>query len=118
MVYSKKETPKLPFLSFLGLAASIEPGHNQDKEFHRMSIYELTNLVGLASVVRGLNSDEARKLLKSNGPNKLPASESLLFSSILRSFLKGFGPLLWMAAIISFILYEPLGGPKPVRLIL
>lgn len=79
-----------------------------------MAVDDLVKLFGLKGVDQGLDTLVAEQMLKTHGPNLIPTSKSALYSSIIRSFFKGFGPILWFACIFSFLLYQPLGGLNPV----
>ena len=92
----------------------VEPEIKHDGVFHRMTIEEIQKLYNLSGVDKGLDSKDAEAKLLLNGPNVLPPSKSALYSSIIRSFFNGFGPILWFACVFSFILYQPLGGDNPV----
>lgn len=61
----------------------------------------------------GLESSALLRLKKENLLNKLsPPKSSILYKSVLYVF-GGFNSLMWLAMILSFISYEPLGGNNP-----
>ena len=96
-------------------SSKVEPEIKHEGIYHRMSIDDVLKLFNVAGVDKGLDSKVAEANLALQGPNLLPTSKSSFYNSVIRSFFNGFGPLLWFACIFSFILYEPLGGPSPVR---
>lgn len=61
----------------------------------------------------GLESVALARLKRENVLNKLsPPKSSILYKSFLYVF-GGFNSLMWLAMILSFISYEPLGGDNP-----
>ena len=92
------------------------PGGDEDgdKSFHRMSIDDLLKAHGIQSVQKGLDSSQAADYLLRYGPNQLPKSKSILLATIVRNILYGFGPVLSLASVLSFLNFYPFGGDDAV----
>ncbi|KAJ9117762.1 hypothetical protein QFC20_000040 [Naganishia adeliensis] len=81
-------------------------------DFHSISIEEAEQRFS-TSVKFGLDSEQATRRLKSNGPNKISKPPNKWWKKWLGYIFGGFGSLLILAAILCFIAWKPLGEPNP-----
>lgn len=86
--------------------AAIEFG---DMEYHILSVEEI--MTRLQSVRTGLNSLQAAQKLKEIGPNMPTPPPSRWLMNTLGYLFGGFGSILFVAAILVFVAWKPLGRP-------
>lgn len=65
------------------------------------------------AATEGLDKDRAARLLAQNGKNVIVMKGPNPILRILKYFFGGFCTLLWLAAIVSVLCYQPLGGSNP-----
>ena len=105
--------------SFIGLTRfsksnKMSPEIEKEKFFHCMKINDLLKAHGVESLKKGLDSQKAADYLLKYGPNQLPRSKSVLLGTMARNVFYGFGPVLCLASILSFLSFYPFGGTNPV----
>ncbi len=62
----------------------------------------------------GLTTAAVRARLVRDGPNVLSPPKQLSFPmKFLREMFSGFAPILWIASLLAFIAWKPLGEPNP-----
>lgn len=61
----------------------------------------------------GLTSAKAEELIKRYGKNKIIPERKSLILKILGYLVSGFCPVLWGAAIVCILAWEPFGEPNP-----
>lgn len=61
----------------------------------------------------GLSQDQVARKLKEFGPNIPSAPPSRWFRKTIGYLFGGFGPVLFVACILVFIAWKPLGEPNP-----
>jgi sodium/potassium-transporting ATPase subunit alpha len=64
----------------------------------------------------GLDHPTAKLRLQRDGKNAITPPNNNIFFKILGFFFGGFCGLLWFAAIIMILSYEPFGKPNPAPL--
>jgi sodium/potassium-transporting ATPase subunit alpha len=65
------------------------------------------------STIDGLTKEKARQRLAQNGKNKIKPKRKNPVLKIISYFFTGFCGLLWIAAIVCVLCYQPLGAPNP-----
>jgi sodium/potassium-transporting ATPase subunit alpha len=78
--------------------------------FHTQAVDELAKLFN-TSITQGLTSTMAKDKIARDGPNKPTPVSNRLAQRIIWYFLGGFGSLLLVASILTFISWKPLGEP-------
>lgn len=81
-------------------------------DFHTLAIDEIYQRL-LVSGKTGLDVEQARRRLATNGPNKLSAPPRHLFQKWFSYIFGGFGSILFVASILCFVAWKPLGEPNP-----
>lgn len=82
-------------------------------QIHNMTIDEVCHELK-SHLSFGLSSSEVQKRILHDGPNILtPVKEWNQFMKFLFSLFSGFGPIMWIAFILMFLTYIPLGGSNP-----
>lgn len=102
---SKKESKKQSKKQ----AAQVEIGNI---DYHLASIDDLFRRFS-SSRSSGLTSGEAANQLKTVGRNLPTPPPSRWFKQTMGYLFGGFGPILFIAAILVFIAWKPLGEPNP-----
>ncbi|KAJ7039338.1 hypothetical protein C8F04DRAFT_1220121 [Mycena alexandri] len=80
--------------------------------WHVLSAQEVCTRLGV-SETRGLDADIAARRLAKNGKNVISKPPRNLAKKIFFYIFGGFGSLLFVASIICFIAWRPLGDPNP-----
>jgi len=78
--------------------------------FHKSTFFELEQELH-TSLVQGLSSKDASRLLREDGPNTITPPNNNLFLKIISYFFTGFCAILWIAGIVCIIAWKPLGNP-------
>ena len=88
-----------------------------ETDIHRVSLSELQQTLQTDLDV-GMTGEEALKRQQTVGINMLtPPPVPTMFVLLLREFFSGFGPILWVAALLCFLAWRPFGDPPdPVNL--
>ncbi|KAJ6579686.1 hypothetical protein DFH09DRAFT_1446136 [Mycena vulgaris] len=86
--------------------------HLSDITWHTLSVAEICTRFGV-SEDRGLDASIAARRLAKNGKNVISRPPSNLARKIFFYIFGGFGSLLFVASIICFIAWRPLGDPNP-----
>ncbi|KAG7529951.1 hypothetical protein FFLO_05307 [Filobasidium floriforme] len=81
-------------------------------DHHTLSVDELLRRFS-TSGTQGLDSVQAKRRLGENGPNKLSPPPRNLLRKWLTYVFGGFGSLLFIASVLCFIAWRPLGDPAP-----
>lgn len=81
-------------------------------DFHTMSPSEILGRLD-TNLEQGLQDSAAAILLQRDGPNVLTPPKPSQILRILGYFFSGFGLILFLATILAFISYKPLGNPNP-----
>uniref|UniRef100_A0A2D3UNA7 Related to PMR1-Ca++-transporting P-type ATPase located in Golgi n=1 Tax=Ramularia collo-cygni TaxID=112498 RepID=A0A2D3UNA7_9PEZI len=81
-------------------------------DYHLASVDDLFRRFS-SSRTSGLSSSEAASQLKIVGRNLPTPPPSRWFKQIMGYLFGGFGPILFIAAILVFIAWKPLGNPNP-----
>ena len=88
-----------------------------ETDVHRIPLTQLEHSLQ-TDLKAGLSPDEVAKRQQTIGINLLtpPPSPSMLYL-LVREFFSGFGPILWVAALLCFLAWRPFGDPPdPVNL--
>ncbi|KAJ7713561.1 E1-E2 ATPase-domain-containing protein [Mycena metata] len=80
--------------------------------WHVLSAQEVCTRLGVSDT-RGLDADIAARRLAKNGKNVISKPPRNLAKKIFFYIFGGFGSLLFVASIICFIAWRPLGDPNP-----
>ncbi|KAJ7227924.1 hypothetical protein C8J57DRAFT_1092819 [Mycena rebaudengoi] len=80
--------------------------------WHTLSTHDVCTRLGVSDQ-RGLDASIAARRLAKNGRNVLSRPPSNLARKIFFYIFGGFGSLLFVASIICFIAWRPLGDPNP-----
>ncbi|CEJ02702.1 hypothetical protein RMCBS344292_16699 [Rhizopus microsporus] len=83
--------------------------------YHKLSIIELEQQYR-TSAVSGLGLDQITSRVKEHGKNAISPPPNNWFKKVYDYFFGGFCPLLWIASIICWISWRPLGDPNPAPL--
>jgi sodium/potassium-transporting ATPase subunit alpha len=86
-----------------------------DATFHKLSLQEITQLYR-TSIEQGLDTAQAVARVTEYGKNSITPPPSNWFRKIISYFFGGFCGLLWVASIICYISWKPLGNPNPAPL--
>ncbi|ORY79406.1 hypothetical protein BCR37DRAFT_388434 [Protomyces lactucae-debilis] len=78
--------------------------------YHTQSVDDLARMLN-TSMTQGLTSTMAKDKLARDGLNRPTPVSNRLFQRIVMYFLGGFGSLLLIASILTFISWKPLGDP-------
>ncbi|KAK5125068.1 hypothetical protein LTR85_001259 [Meristemomyces frigidus] len=97
--YHQKKDGKKP--------AAIEFG---DMDYHTVSVEEIFTRVQ-SSRATGLTNAQAAQKLKATGPNMPSPPPSRWFRNTIGYLFGGFGSILFVAAILVFVAWKPLGRP-------
>ncbi|GAM86309.1 hypothetical protein ANO11243_043210 [Dothideomycetidae sp. 11243] len=84
-----------------------------DIDFHTISVDDVYNRFS-CSPQQGLSSEQASTKLKTVGPNMPTAPPSRWFVKTLNYLFGGFGSILFLASILVFVAWKPLGQPPQV----
>ena len=66
-----------------------------------------------ANSTAGLTEAQVKVLLKKYGPNAIQPPQKNWFKTIMEWLFSGFGSILWIASLLCFLAWEPLGEPNP-----
>lgn len=86
-----------------------------NETYHKMELFELVSHFN-TSLTDGLSSSVASQVLAKNGKNIIQQKGKNIFVKITKYFFSGFCPLIWAAAIVCTLSWEPLGqigGDQP-----
>ncbi|ORX98166.1 calcium ATPase [Basidiobolus meristosporus CBS 931.73] len=86
--------------------------HEADVDFHTIDSLVLAERLD-TNLKSGLTTAEAQRRLAEWGPNALSPPPSRLLAKLANYFLGGFCWLLWIAAVLAFLAYKPIGNPNP-----
>jgi sodium/potassium-transporting ATPase subunit alpha len=84
----------------------------EDLDWHVIPPYEVYERLS-TSPQQGLSSDQVARKLKEYGPNMPSAPPSRWLRKTLGYLFGGFGPILFVASILVFVAWKPLGEPNP-----
>lgn len=84
-----------------------------DVDFHTASVDDVCNRFS-SSPARGLSLEQAARKLKETGPNMPSAPPSRWFRKTVNYLFGGFGSILFIAMILVFVAWKPLGQPPAV----
>ncbi|TKX27473.1 cation-transporting ATPase-like protein [Elsinoe australis] len=82
-------------------------------DFHTTSVDEIYNRFS-SSPQRGLSAEQAARKLKEVGPNMPSARPSQWVRKTLTYLFGGFGSILFVASVLVFIAWKPLGNPPAI----
>ena len=102
-----------PLLSSNQLRETDIDLHTLSETAHQLTEAELCRQL-MVNKERGLSSQEAQNRIAQFGPNRLapPARRPLALQFVIQMF-SGFCPLLWVASVLCFVSWKPLGEPNP-----
>jgi sodium/potassium-transporting ATPase subunit alpha len=83
-----------------------------DLDWHVIPPYEVYQRLS-TTPQQGLSQDQVERKLKEFGPNTPSAPPSQWFRKSIGYLFGGFGPVLFVASILVFIAWKPLGKPNP-----
>ncbi|KAI7904029.1 uncharacterized protein BX663DRAFT_485506 [Cokeromyces recurvatus] len=104
---SERQVKKSPKKSKKDLADDLS-----DTNFHKLSLLELSQQYR-TSLEQGLDSQQASNRVSEYGKNVITPPPSNWFKKIFSYFFGGFCGLLWIASIICWVSWKPLGNPDP-----
>jgi magnesium-transporting ATPase (P-type) len=82
------------------------------QDYHKLTVDEVFQAFETSTA--GLTHNQAHQRVNHFGPNALnPPREWPLFMKFIFQLFTGFGPLLWIAASITYLSWRPLGGSNP-----
>ncbi|KAL9097727.1 MAG: hypothetical protein Q9165_000053 [Trypethelium subeluteriae] len=81
-----------------------------DIVWHKLSVQEILSRLS-SSPSQGLSNEQVAKRLKQHGLNRPTQPPSRWFRRMLGYLFGGFGPILFIAAILVYIAWKPLGQP-------
>lgn len=81
-----------------------------DLDYHVIPVDEVFQRFS-SSPMQGLSSEQAARKLKEFGPNMPSAPPSRWFRKTVTYLYGGFGAILFIAAILVFVAWKPLGQP-------
>jgi sodium/potassium-transporting ATPase subunit alpha len=81
-----------------------------DADWHKISVDEIIRRLNTSSD-KGLTDNEAAARLKEYGQNTMSRPKSRWFIKTLQYLFGGFGSVLFLASILVFIAWKPLGQP-------
>ncbi|KAF2225003.1 hypothetical protein BDZ85DRAFT_233323 [Elsinoe ampelina] len=84
-----------------------------ETDFHTVSVDAIYNRFS-SSPQRGLSAEQAARKLKEVGPNMPSAPPSRWFRKAMTYLFGGFGSILFIAGILVFIAWKPLGSPPAI----
>ncbi|KAF4554176.1 E1-E2 ATPase-like protein 6 [Elsinoe fawcettii] len=84
-----------------------------ETDFHTVSVDDIYNRFS-SSPQRGLSAEQATRKLKEVGPNMPSAPPSRWFRKTITYLFGGFGSILFIAGILVFIAWKPLGSPPAI----
>ena len=84
-----------------------------DLDWHKISVAEIINRLSTSSI-QGLTDDEVAARLKEHGRNVMSRPKSRWFIKTLQYLYGGFGSVLFVASILVFIAWKPLGQPPAI----
>lgn len=86
-----------------------------EAKFHKISITELTQQYR-TNIEQGLDTEQAVSRVAEYGKNAISPPPNNWVKKIIGYFFGGFCGLLWVASIICYISWKPLGNPNPAPL--
>jgi sodium/potassium-transporting ATPase subunit alpha len=84
----------------------------EDLDWHVIPPCEIYERLS-TSLQQGLSNDQVARRLKEYGPNTPSKPPSRWFRKTLGYLFGGFGPILFVASILVFVAWKPLGEPNP-----
>ncbi|PSR80352.1 hypothetical protein BD289DRAFT_490855 [Coniella lustricola] len=81
-------------------------------DWHRSSIEDIQKRLNV-NATQGLSTDDAQRITKEHGKNKLSPLPNPWFRKIMGYLFKGFGSILCVGGILVLISWKPLGEPDP-----
>jgi magnesium-transporting ATPase (P-type) len=84
----------------------------EDLDWHVIPPCEIYERLS-TSPQQGLSNDQVARKLKEYGPNTPSTPPSRWFRKALGYLFGGFGPILFVASILVFVAWKPLGEPNP-----
>lgn len=81
--------------------------------YHLWTRQEVLEFAKLSNFDEGLSSTEAAKRLLANGLNEIKPKERAVIWKILSLLFGGFNAVLYVASLITWIAWRPLGDPNP-----
>jgi sodium/potassium-transporting ATPase subunit alpha len=84
----------------------------EDLDWHVIPPCEIYERLS-TSPQQGLSNDQVARKLKEYGPNTPSTPPSRWFRKTLGYLFGGFGPILFVASILDFVAWKPLGEPNP-----
>ncbi|PNS21486.1 Sodium/potassium-transporting ATPase subunit alpha-A [Sphaceloma murrayae] len=82
-------------------------------DLHTLPVEDLYNRFS-SSPERGLSSEQAARKLKEVGPNMPTAPPSRWFRKTMTYLFGGFGSILFIAGVLVFVAWKPLGSPPAI----
>ena len=86
-----------------------------EANYHKLSLTEVTQQYR-TSIEQGLDTAQATSRVAEYGKNAISPPPSNWLKKIISYFFGGFCSLLWVASIICYISWKPLGNPNPAPL--
>lgn len=83
-----------------------------DLDWHVIPLYDVYQRLS-TTPQQGLSQEQVARKLKEFGPNIPSAPPSRWFRKTVGYLFGGFGPVLFVASILVFIAWKPLGEPNP-----
>lgn len=83
-----------------------------DTNYHKLSVNEISQQYR-TSIEQGLDTAQATSRVAEYGKNAISPPPSNWMKKIISYFFGGFCGLLWVASIICYISWKPLGNPNP-----
>ncbi|GAA5813534.1 hypothetical protein MFLAVUS_007013 [Mucor flavus] len=83
-----------------------------EAHYHKLSLLEITQQYR-TNIENGLDTDQAVARVSEYGKNTISPPPSNWTRKIIGYFFGGFCSLLWIASIICFVSWKPLGNPNP-----
>jgi sodium/potassium-transporting ATPase subunit alpha len=97
------------------------PPDEASRQEHTLDVDRIAAHFG-TNIEAGLTASAASERLTKDGPNALtPPPKTPAFVKFLKQLVSGFGPILWIASILCFLAWRPLGAmnggtPDPLNL--
>lgn len=82
---------------------------NYERDFHKLTFEELSQRLN-TSVTTGLDESQAKELLTRNGKNRITQKKKNPIFKIIGYFFSGFCPLIFIAAIVCILAWQPIGS--------
>ena len=84
------------------------------KQAHKIPLDELCLQLNLYDVHAGLTTNQVNEAQNKYGLNQIPSeSKPGYLRLVFSETFTGFNTLLWIATVLAFLAYRPLGDPHP-----